>query len=360
MTIQPGYRISFIEMKTFRHRYAPHLLSWLGLYLFWVMVFQKRSFELSRTATIEFCYLLFITANFYFNIYFAIPRFLYKRYYLEYALLFASGVFLTALMRVPLATYLNAHYFLVNRPQPTPSALFIASFLNIFIWTALIVSGKVILDRFRFQQYVEEIKKEKSKAELDLLNAQLNPHFLFNSLHSIYGHIDKGNTTARNMLLSFSDMLRYQLYDCNHDTIAIEKELNYVRNYVSLQRARKEEDLLVNLHIDRNVRGLTIAPLLFICFVENAFKFVGNGDSEQSRVDLSFVRQNNQLVFKCMNTKDPIPADNLGHKGIGISNARRRLALHYPERHSLDIHEDSEHYLVKLTIELDEMEMHHS
>ncbi len=113
--------------------------------------------------------------------------------------------------------------------------------------------------------------KEKEKAELDFLNAQFNPHFLFNSINSIYGHIDKHNASARNMLLTFSDMLRYQLYDCNSNCIIIDKEINYIKNYVALQQSRKEESLAVNLTIAENVKGFTIAPLLFIAFIEKCF-----------------------------------------------------------------------------------------
>jgi len=324
------------------------------------MVFRKRAFAFSQTATIEFCYLLFISANFYFNIFFAIPRFFYKQRYLGYLLLFLSAVFVTAVIRVPLALFMNAKIFLVGKAQPTASALLVASFLNIFIWSVLIVSVKIAMDRLHFQQYVQEIKKEKSKAELDLLNAQLNPHFLFNSIHSIYGHIDKSNNTARNMLLTFSDMLRYQLYDCNSESVDISRELEYIKNYVILQRVRKEEDLVVNFHVDKNLKGLKIAPLLFICFVENAFKYVGVTEDTENRVDISFSLQDKNLVFKCLNTKDPIPVANINHKGIGIDNTRRRLTLHYPERHFLDIQERREYFLVNLKIELNAVEMHYS
>src|SRR3982750_2889891 len=98
-------------MKPVSRKYLTHILWWVGLYLFWILVFQKRSFAFSQTATIEFCYLLFIGANFYFNVYFAIPRFLYKQRYAEYALLFIAGVLLTAVLRVPLAMYMNKHVF---------------------------------------------------------------------------------------------------------------------------------------------------------------------------------------------------------------------------------------------------------
>ena len=175
-----------------------HLLWWMGMYLFWVMIFQKRSFALSTTATIEFCYLFFVAANYYFNMAFIVPRFLYRQRHVEYILFFVLGVVIAALLRVPLAAYLNANYFFPGRPQPSLSAIFIASLLNIFIWTALLCAGKIAISRYRLQRYLEEVQKEKSQAELDFLNAQLNPHFLFNSLNSIYGQIDKQNSSAKN------------------------------------------------------------------------------------------------------------------------------------------------------------------
>ena len=346
-------------MKILSNKYLVHLLWWTALYLFWVMVFQKRSFAFSQTATIEFCYLLFISANFYFNVFFAIPRFLYKQRYLTYAVMFFTAVFITAVLRVPLALFMNANIFLPGKAQPTASALLVASFLNILIWSALIVSFKIVIDRLHFQQYLEEVKKEKSKAELDFLNAQLNPHFLFNSIHSIYGQIDRENNTARNMLLTFSDMLRYQLYDCNHEAIDVNKELEYVKNYVALQRSRKEEDLVVNFRVEGNLAGLRVAPLLFISFVENAFKYVGATEDGDNRVDISFSRKDNRLFFKCLNTKFPIPLTQNEHTGIGINNTKRRLSLHYPGTHSLDIQENKEYYLVKLNIETDALEMHY-
>ena len=169
-------------------------LWWIGLYIFWVMVFQKREFSFSRTATVEFCYLIFIAANFYLNIYYTIPVFLYRKKYALFATIMLAGILLSALLRVPLAMYLNKHYFLVGKSLPGYSSLFTDSLLNILIWVVCIVAGKLIIDRFYFQQYVDEMAKQKEAAELDFLNAQFNPHFLFNSINSIYGHIDKHST----------------------------------------------------------------------------------------------------------------------------------------------------------------------
>lgn len=329
-----------------------HSAGWVGLYIFWIFVFQNRQFALSHTATVQFCYLLFIAANFYFNIYFNIPKYLYTKKYFIFISFLVLGVVVASLLRVPLAMYLNRHLFLVNKPQPAALQLFFTSLLNIFIWVVCLIAGKLITDRFRFQHYVDEIKKEKEKAELNFLNAQFNPHFLFNSINSIYGHIDKRNSTARNMLLTFSNMLRYQLYDCNNNSIDIEKEINYIRNYVLLQQIRKEESLIVRLIIDDNVKSFTIAPLLFIAFIENAFKYVSNNDERENVVEILFKKEEDYLIFKCYNTKDVTNMSQITHKGIGIANVRRRLGLLYPEKHLLNITDNNDSYEVQLKLEL--------
>ena len=329
-----------------------HLVWWVGLYIFWVMVFKKREFSFSRTATVEFCYLIFIATNFYFNIYFTIPKFLYTKKYFSFAWLMLLGIVVSALLRVPLATYLNHNYFLVGKPQADFAEVFINSLLNIFIWVVCIIAGKLIIDRLRLQQYVDEMAKEKEKAELDFLNAQFNPHFLFNSLNSIYGHIDKHNTTARNMLLTFSEMLRYQLYECNSNAISIDKEMNYIKNYVALQKARKEENLIVNFTIAENVKGFTIAPLLFIAFIENAFKYVSGSDDKEYMVNISFHKEDDTLFFKSDNTKEINNNNSIEHRGIGIANAKRRLALLYSGKHHLTVMENENCYSVTLKLKL--------
>ena len=263
-----------------------------------------------------------------------------------------AGILLSALLRVPLAMYLNKHYFLVGKSLPGYSSLFTDSLLNILIWVVCIVAGKLIIDRFYFQQYVDEMAKQKEAAELDFLNAQFNPHFLFNSINSIYGHIDKHNNTARNMLLTFSEMLRYQLYDCSSNTIDIEKEMNYIKNYVALQKERKEESLIVNLCIAENIKGFSIAPLLFIPFIENSFKYVSTGEEIVNKVTISITKDGDTLYFKCYNTKEINFINNIEHKGIGITNARRRLALLYPKKHQLDIIDDKNFYEANLKIQL--------
>jgi sensor histidine kinase YesM len=194
--------------------------------------------------------------------------------------------------------------------------------------------------------------KQKEQAELDFLNAQFNPHFLFNSINSIYGHIDKQNAIARNMLLTFSEMLRYQLYDCNSNTINIEKEIKYIKNYVALQKERRDDTIAINVSIDEDIKGFTIAPLLFIAFIENSFKYVGTAEETENCIDISLRKTNGVLNFRCYNTKDRDFKNNIEHKGIGINNAKRRLELLYGGKYDLDIEDRQNSYEVNLKIQL--------
>ncbi|HET9823975.1 MAG TPA: histidine kinase [Chitinophagaceae bacterium] len=331
-----------------------HIVFWIALYLFWILVFQKRAFAFSKTITVEFCYLLFIAANYYFNIYFAVPRFLYTKKYGTFTALFLAGIITAALLRVPLATYLSLHFFAPGKTPPGFYELFLNSFTNIFIWVICLVAGKIIIDRIRFQKYVDLVEQDKVKNELDFLKAQFNPHFLFNSINSIYGNIDKGNSSARNMLLTFSDMLRYQLYECNTDSISIDREVNYIRNYVALQQTRNAENLVVDLELADDLKGFTVAPLLFTAFIENAFKYVSHHEHKENRVEISLSRKVDSLIFRAFNTKEKNYNGQvaLSHGGIGIANVKRRLELLYPYKHELAMNRNDTSYEVLLKLQV--------
>ena len=331
-----------------------NIVFWVGLYFFWILVFQKRAFAFSKTMTVEFCYLLFIAANYYFSLYYSVPNFLYKKKYGVFALLFVTGIVVAALLRVPLATYLSIHFFAPGKKPPGFYQLFFNSFTNIFIWTICLVAGKITIDRMRFQKYVDLMEKDKVKNELDFLKAQFNPHFLFNSINSIYGNIEKTNSSARNMLLTFSDMLRYQLYECNTDSISIDREVKYIRNYVALQQTRNAENLVVDLEVDEDLKGFTVAPLLFIAFVENAFKYVSHHENEENRVEISLSRKLDNLVFRAFNTKDKNHNGStvINHGGIGIANVKRRLELLYPFKHELIMSRNDTSYEVLVMLQV--------
>ena len=326
---------------------------WSGLYFLWILLFHDHVFTVTRTLTVQFCYLLFVIANYYIQEYYAITRLLHRRKYLLFAVCLFASIAVSALIRTPLAIWLQVHVFLPGHPAPDAGIVFGVSFLNILIWVVFSVSVQQVIEKIGFRQRVDAMERQRTRDELDFLKAQFNPHFLFNSINSIYGHIDRRNAKAREMLLSFSEMLRYQLYECNVEKIVIEKELQYIRHYVALQQERKEESLRVHLDIPETVAGFTIAPLLLITFVENAFKYVSTHEDGTNEVLISLRKDRDQLVFRAYNTKDGTAARRgTGLGGIGIANARRRLDLQYPGRHRLTITDADRSYEVLLNLNI--------
>jgi two-component system, LytTR family, sensor kinase len=326
---------------------------WAGLYVCWVVIFQDHALTLTKTLTIQFCYLLFIAANYYAQVGYAIPKLLHRKKYVLFLLFLPAAIGVSAFLRTPLAIWLQVDVFRPGSAAPDVAAVFRDSLLNIFIWVIIAVAVQQVIEKIGVRQYVDRMEKERIKNELDFLKAQFNPHFLFNSINSIYGHIDRQNGKARNMLHRFSQLLRYQLYECNVDSVVIEKEVQYLRNYVALQQDHTEDNLLVTLDISPDIRGFPVAPLLLVTFVENAFKYVSTDEHRPNEVIISLGRKGNILRFRAYNTKDDaLQQPRLESSGIGIANARRRLDLQYPGRYELTISDNGDSYEVVLQLQI--------
>jgi two-component system, LytTR family, sensor kinase len=258
---------------------------------------------------------------------------------------------LSAWLRALVAVQINRRFF--HAAPIAFSALYLNSVFNISIWILIITVGKMLIDRMKTQQQLEMLEKERVKNELDYLKAQINPHALFNSLNTIYGHIDKSNQVARNILLQFSELLRYQLYDCSAEKVSLEKEIEYIKNYVAFQRLRKDEKLIVNFQIKDIAEGLAIAPLLLVVPIENAFKFVGNHNDKENEITINIFTKNNILYSSFVNTIDPNESTmNQPKGGIGIVNLKRRLALLYNEAHEFTFNINDNVYETSLMIDL--------
>lgn len=328
-----------------------HLIFWLLAYIFWIFIFRNGALVLTHTITIQFCYLAFISINYYFNALYAIPQLLNKKHYIKFGLLFIGGIVVTALIRIPVSMFVVSYVFKVPNPQFNYFTIFCDSFINILFWVLCILAAKMVIEKIRSQIYIEQIEKEKATNELNFLRAQFNPHFLFNSINSIYGHIDKSNQDARDMLLVFSEMLRYQLYECNVEQIALESEINYIKNYIAIQKGRIDERIAVSFLVDDIHEQVMIAPLLFITFIENAFKYIGFNENRQNTIDIVLKYEQGTLEFKVFNTKDGY-VNNPTEKssGLGIANTKRRLEIVYPERHKLMISDTDNSYGITLIL----------
>jgi sensor histidine kinase YesM len=337
-----------LKGKTFRY----HALFWTGIYLLWVAVFRSYAVTLTKTMTIEFCYLIFITADYYAVNNFIIPQFLIKKKYIYFISTLFILVTLSAWLRTLVAFWMNRHFF-ASPSNADFKTVYLNSLLNISLWVLLITVVKMLVDRIQTQRQLELLERERVKNELDFLKAQINPHALFNSLNTIYGHIDKSNPVARNILLQFSELLRYQLYDCSAEKVDLEKEIAYIHNFIAFHRLRKDETLVVNLRIDEFAPQLEIAPLLLVILIENAFKFVSSYPDRENKICIHLSTRGTVLYSSFSNTKELPEADGLNRSnGIGIVNLKRRLELLYPAKYELTIRNEDCFYETILNIDL--------
>jgi two-component system, LytTR family, sensor kinase len=328
-----------------------HILGWAAIYGLWVLLFRSYSVAITRTMTIEFCYLFFITADYYAINSFAVPRLLGRRQYSLFVGAVVVTIAVSAALRAWVALFMIRHYFLVGG-EIDYAALYLRSFINISLWVLAVTLGRMLVERMRTQQQLEMLEKERIRSELDFLKAQINPHALFNSLNTVYGHIDKHNHVARNILLQFSELLRYQLYDCTADRVCLQKEIAYIDNYVAFQRLRKDERLVVNFKVGQIGQGLMIAPLMLVVLIENAFKFVSNFSDRPNKICIEIFTNGSVIYCSFLNTWEPPIGEAGERKGIGIANLRRRLELLYNHKYKLTVNSDYDCYETSLTIDL--------
>ncbi len=278
---------------------------------------------------------------------FLIPNLLEKKLFGAYALSLIGLLFLYTFAMSHYNTFLHVTVF-HDKVIETSSG-----FWDNFVYgmcCTVITSMLYVTQKWAEQQ--EQVKNShinQLQTELKYLRAQINPHFLFNGLNSVYGSIDMGNSLARNMLVQFSDLLRYNLYEADVDMISIEKEIKHLRNYVALQKARSNDNMEVTLNINYADGNVKIAPLIFMAFVENAFKYVSRDDQAINRIIISLNQKPEHIDFVCENTYDENESST---GGIGLINATRRLDLLYRDRYQLVIKNEYNIYQVHLIITL--------
>ncbi len=337
----------------FRYR-IDHILFWVATISFHA---YNRSYIIDKLSWGDFVGELLVrnlllAGVIYGNLWILIPRlFSTKRYGMYFLSL--AGLVLTYVLFKNLHDMYLYGYVLGDTERQT---LWVNTFYNVSIAVFYAIFSMAIwLSREWFYQreLVQKIRNEQLATELQYLKSQMNPHVVFNTLNLIYGSIHKTNPVARQLVVQFSDLLRYQLYECNAEKVGIEKEIEYLQNYINLQRLRKNDNLKVEVNFHQDIQGILIAPLLFSPFVENAFKFVSDHVNALNMIDIQMFIEEGALVFLCKNTKTEKqmkPQSSPG--GIGIANVKRRLDLLYPRCYELEIRETNELFDVFLKINL--------
>lgn len=215
----------------------------------------------------------------------------------------------------------------------------------------LFMSGfiKIAQEWFKSEQDREALKLENLNAELKFLKSQINPHFLFNCLNTIYSLAHKHSAQTEHAIIKLSTIMRYMIYESNEDKVQLQQELQYLEDYIDIQRLRLPEDIVVDYAVQGNPAGLRIEPMLLVPFVENAFKH-GISYAEPSFIAIAVAIERNQVRLVVENA---VFRQRVAEKGgIGLQNVKKRLELLYTEDHELEITEAENQFIVDLKIEL--------
>ncbi|MEP7263616.1 MAG: histidine kinase [Bacteroidota bacterium] len=289
----------------------------------------------------------------YFHLYFLVPKLLNKRYFIIYLLSAATCVTL----------YSYTNYYLLSRLPatwiPEIMKLFIEKIkpnydiLEGVIVIILTYSLKYTLIAFITKNELLLLQKEKLQLELNALKSQVNPHFLFNTLNNLYSLTLKNSEKSSEVVLKLSDIMRYVLYQSDEFKVPLQKELEFIQNYVALQKIRYTENYIISFTVNGAVNGQTVAPLLLIDFIENAFKHGLDRRFNDGEVKIEINIFKTGFDFNVTNSKGH-GEDGYINKtnGIGLNNIKRRLELMYPGNYQLDITDDNDNFEVNLKLQL--------
>lgn len=301
----------------------------------------------------EFLSSVLLLLFFYINYYVLMPQFYVTKQFFYFSIWVIVGflviTFLPSLLIVGHQPPPNAPTFDHNPPPRPPRGMSVLFFLQHHVLEFLIVFIFSMLLHIR--ERLKKTETEKANAELQYLKAQINPHFLFNTLNSIYSlAIIKSDKTA-NAIIKLSDMMRYVLNDSQHNFVLLEKEIKYISSYIELQRMRLTSNVQLNYTCEGNIHQQKIAPLVLIPFIENAFKH-GVNSEENSNIDIQITitdtTVNLQVKNNCVTTNN----NTLNKSGFGIQNTKERLSFLYPQQHTLNISHTGTVFIVNLTLNI--------
>ena len=326
-----------------------HFLIWISfLAIFSTQIYLQRGEITNRFIILMIVNFIF----FYVNYLFLVPQILLKKKTLLY-FFFAIIIIASPIYIVPLfyPNDINIRVFstdgnLVRTIEYSVPIIFNLSLL--IIGTSI----RVYQEWDNNEKKKTEIESQRIASELEYLKTQLNPHFLFNSLNSIYSLTVKKSNDAPEAVVTLSELMRYMLYQTNSEFVLLKNELEYIKNYMSLQRLRIANNKNVAINIHGAITTQKIKPLLLISFIENAFKY-GTDFKGNTEVKIKISIQENELHFTCVNLIGNKNAKNEDNSGIGLQNTKNRLELLYPNNHTLSVKEENNKFVIDLTLKLD-------
>lgn len=345
-------------------RVKRHVIFWATFYIYQVVrVSFLYPFNLIRDSigiilisslALGFFHCVFLT---YTVVYFLIPKFFsWKKYFL-----FATGILVAFIFMFGC----NILYIQINKifihaigstkqnPNIFLRGVIIRLVGNAPLVCALFISLKALKNWHLRELENEQLTREKANAELQLLKAQIHPHFLFNTLNNIYSFTLTKSPLAAELVQKLSDMLQYMITDCDRSLVPIEKEIQLLQDYIGLEKVRYGERLDIQMHINSKCKNCLVVPLLMIPFVENCFKHGASVMRGKQWMHLIININENDLDFNLSNSKPPNAISNKNKNGIGLINVQKRLQLLYPQRHQININSTENTFSVHLKLDLE-------
>lgn len=329
-----------------------HGLFWLVLFGVMVSNGYQAHYSIWFTVSNELIGLFFYAILVYVNLYYLIPRYLAKHAATYFGLVLLGCALITPIE--VLALYLkfsglpSFRTSLVNHQ----GGFFIG---NLFV-TLLSTALRVIMDWWRYQTEKQALLTQTIQSELRFLKSQINPHFLFNTLNNLYALTLKKSDQAPEIVLKLSEIMRYMLYECNERRVLLSKEIQYIRNYLDLEKLRQPKDADIQFSTVGAISDQMVAPLLFVPFLENSFKHGMNHHLSGGgfvRMRLSVSGENLEFFIENSKAGEAVPRQNHPRSGgIGLVNVRQRLQMLYPDNHDLQVADEPNCFAVTLRLTL--------
>ena len=331
-----------------------HLSFWcvyVSFFIYQVTSFRGGELPLDRVVTIASTQIVFAAICAYLNYFVFLPRFLQRKNVWLYLLEFFIPFLLLMVIRIFLERYFADG--LTRTAEYVYSTRFVVQVITTNFFIVIFVAMlRFAVEWLEYEAKKNEVENEKLTAELNFLKAQINPHFLFNTLNNLYylAYSKSENTTE--VIAKLSQMMRYMIYDTNQSKVLLNKEIEYMRNYISLERLRLNDQIPIKFDVNGDTENVWITPLIFITFLENAFKHGVSNSNPKAWVNIAIKLQGRECIYTVENSRTTDLRDGNEKSGIGLQNVKRRLELSYPGKYKLLTEDTMEKYVVKLNLSI--------
>lgn len=326
-----------------------HVSFWVIFALFKVFDYAN-DIPINMAVRLVVCQHIFSLVGAYAHYFLLLPLLFQKRKRVVYALGLILLLALCIIGRGWLESQLISGIFQTTYYDEWTLARVLSMLWTLISFIVFISLIKFTIDRFVLESQKKELENEKLNAELNYLKAQINPHFLFNTLHNLNYLSQIKSDQATEVIVKLSNIMRYMIYESNKPSVTLAKEVDYIHDYLDLEAIRLNKAFDLKFDISTVDKQMEIAPLIFIPLVENAFKHGISDQQDENWINISLHSEKGRLEFKVENSLKEKSAGNDEASGFGLKNLKRRLELSYPKRHELNIQEASDKFSVQLIL----------